>query len=583
MLARRARHVFHLPGPVQYQRHALHRLGRIPVHSLGCGQRRGQIAATTPASVIVGVTDGLFDTSVDFGAAAFPGADRWLQIEARTTIGSFTTLTPRQKVTPTPYAMRAGSVQTNGLPGGVYGNAVTFNNPANNINGTLTGNGAGLTSLNASQLTSGTVPDARLAANVARTNQVWLLGGNAGTTAGTHFLGTTDDEPLELKVNGQRGLRIEPNTNGAPNIIGGSSGNVVDAGVVGAFIGGGGATSGSHTNRVSSDFSSIVNGLDNLIQTNARFAAIVGGQGNEIQNGASSAAIGGGFRNTITNADYAFIGGGLINSIENATYGVIGSGVFNNILSQSGGTIGGGTLNQLGGTNIAGSSSGIASNSHNAIVGGILNWIAAGASHGFIGGGRNNFISNGVNFATVPGGRDNRAAGDYSFAAGRRAKADHDGAFVWADSQNADFRSTDTNQFLIRASGGVGIGTNNPAHALHVNGTARLDGHTTIGALFALSRTVVVPTAGSTLTPTTSYLLLNPAASVILNATTAIANGSTIGDVLILEGTDDAQTVTIPNGANTSLAAASRTLGNDDTLMLLWNGSSWIEISFSNN
>jgi len=356
--------------------------------------------------------------------------------------------------------------------------------------------------------------------------------------------------------------------------------------VIGAFIGGGGATSfasSSHTNRVSSDFSSVVNGLDNLIQTNARFAAILGGSENEIQSGAGNAAIGGGFRNTITNADYAFIGGGLINSIENATYGVIGSGVFNNILSQSGGTIGGGTLNQLGGTNIAGSSSGTGSNSHNAIVGGILNWIAAGASHGFIGGGRNNFISNGVSFATVPGGRDNRAAGDYSFAAGRRAKADHDGAFVWADSQNADFRSTDTNQFLIRASGGVGIGTNNPAHALHVNGTARLDGHTTIGALFALSRTVVVPTAGSTLSPTPSSLLLNPAASVILNATTAIANGSTIGDVLILEGTDDTQTVTIPNGANTSLAATSRTLGNDDTLMLLWNGSSWIEISFSNN
>jgi hypothetical protein len=563
----------------------------------------GQIAATTPASVIVGVTNGLFDTSLDFGAAAFPGADRWLQIEARTTIGSFTTLTPRQKVTPTPYAMRAGSVQTNGLPGGVYGNAVTFNNPANNINGTLTGNGAGLTSLNASQLASGTVPDARLAANVARTNQVWLLGGNAGATAGTHFLGTTDEEPLELKVNGQRGLRIEPNTNGAPNIIGGSPNNVVDTGVVGAFIGGGGATNSffsgiSHTNRIASSFGAIGGGFDNLIHTNARATTIGGGQDNMIQNGANStigggqeniiqsgsyAAIGGGNRNLLTNSAWGFIGAGFDNSIRDGSRGVIAGGIFNNILSQDGGTIGGGTLNQLGGTNIAGSSSGTGSNSHNAIVGGILNWIAAGASHGFIGGGRNNFITNGVSFATVPGGQDNRAGGDYSFAAGRRAKADHDGAFVWADSQNADFRSTDTNQFLIRAGGGVGIGTNNPAHTLHVNGTTRLDGHTTLGALFALSRVTVAPTAGSTLTPTTSYLLLNPAATVILNATTAIANGSTIGDVLILEGTDDTQTVTIPNGANTSLAAASRTLGNDDTLMLLWNGSTWIEISFSNN
>ena len=618
----------------------------------------GQIAATTPASVIVGVTNGLFDTSLDFGAAAFPGADRWLQIEARTTIGSFTTLTPRQKVTPTPYAMRAGSVQTNGLPGGVYGNAVTFNNPANNINGTLTGNGAGLTSLNASQLASGTVPDARLsanlarlnasqtfsggntfsgantfnhpgssfagngagltslnasqlasgtvpdarlAANVVRTNQVWLLGGNAGTTAGTRFLGTTDDEPLELKVNAQRGLRIEPNTNGAPNIIGGSANNVADAGVVGAFIGGGGATNFSlggisHTNRIASSFGAIGGGFDNLIHTNSRAATIGGGQENMIQSGpdatiagglenviqsGGSAAIAGGQQNTMTNATWSFIGGGFDNRLEGSSGG-IASGIFNNILSQSSGFIGGGALNQLGGTNHGGGSTGV-SNVHNAIAGGLLNWIAEGAAGSFIGGGRNNFISNGVSFATVPGGQDNRAGGDYSLAAGRRAKADHVGALVWADSQNADFRSTDTNQFLIRASGGVGIGTNNPAHTLHVNGTARVDGHTTIGALFALARVVVVPAASSTLTPTSSYLLLNPAASVILNATTAIANGSTIGDVLILEGTSDSQTVTINNAANTSLAAASRTLGNDDTLMLLWNGSSWIEISFSDN
>jgi len=622
----------------------------------------GQIAATTPASVIVGVTNGLFDTSLDFGATAFPGADRWLQIEARTTIGSFTTLTPRQKVTATPYAMRAGSVQTNGLPGGIYGNAVTFNNPANNINGTLTGNGAGLTSLNASQLTSGTVPDARLsanlarlnasqtfsggntfsgantfnhpgssfvgdgrgltglnasqltggtvpdarlAANVARTNQVWLLGGNAGTTAGTHFLGTTDDEPLEIKVNGQRGLRIEPNTNGAPNIIGGSPGNVVDAGVVGAFIGGGGATNFffggvSHTNRIASSFGAIGGGFDNLIHTNARAATIGGGQENMIKSGAqsgasstigggqenviqsgSTATIAGGSQNTMTNATWSFIGGGFDNRIEGSS-GVIAGGLFNDISSQSSGFIGGGALNQLGGTNHTGGSTGV-SNVHNAIAGGVLNWIAEGAAASFIGGGRNNFISNGVSFATVPGGQDNRAGGDYSFAAGRRAKADQEGAFVWADSQNADFRSTDTNQFLIRARGGVGIGTNNPADTLHVNGTARLDGHTTIGALFALARVGVTPAASSTLTPTSSYLLLNPAASVTLNATTAIANGSTIGDVLILEGTSDSQTVTINDAANTNLAAASRTLGNDDTLMLLWNGSSWIEISFSNN
>jgi hypothetical protein len=72
--------------------------------------------------------------------------------------------------------------------------------------------------------------------------------------------------------------------------------------------------------------------------------------------------------------------------------------------------------------------------------------------------------------ATVPGGFQNAASGGYSLAAGQRAKANHDGAFVWADSQNADFASTSSNQFLIRAEGGVGINNASPEAPLHVNG-----------------------------------------------------------------------------------------------------------------
>jgi hypothetical protein len=56
--------------------------------------------------------------------------------------------------------------------------------------------------------------------------------------------------------------------------------------------------------------------------------------------------------------------------------------------------------------------------------------------------------------STVGGGRNNEARADYSFAAGRRAKADNQGAFVWADSTDADFSSTANNQFAVRANGG---------------------------------------------------------------------------------------------------------------------------------
>ena len=73
--------------------------------------------------------------------------------------------------------------------------------------------------------------------------------------------------------------------------------------------------------------------------------------------------------------------------------------------------------------------------------------------------------------AAVPGGRDNVAAGYTALAAGRRAKATNDGCFVWADHTDADFASTASDQFLIRAAGGVGIGTTSPVPgSLTVNG-----------------------------------------------------------------------------------------------------------------
>lgn len=57
--------------------------------------------------------------------------------------------------------------------------------------------------------------------------------------------------------------------------------------------------------------------------------------------------------------------------------------------------------------------------------------------------------------STVPGGLANTASGDYSFAAGNDAQATNTGAFVWADSQNGFFRSTNNDSFNIRAQGGA--------------------------------------------------------------------------------------------------------------------------------
>ncbi|MGE3309434.1 MAG: Kelch repeat-containing protein [Limisphaerales bacterium] len=87
----------------------------------------------------VTVQNGLFTVELDFGDAAFPGAARWLELAARPS-GSANpaeTLSPRHTIHAVPYAIRAFS-------------------------------GSG----NASELLSGTVPDARLAPTIARTSDL---------------------------------------------------------------------------------------------------------------------------------------------------------------------------------------------------------------------------------------------------------------------------------------------------------------------------------------------------------------------------------------------------------------------------
>jgi hypothetical protein len=59
------------------------------------------------------VTNGLFTVQLDFGAQVFQGDARWLEIAVRQTEGggSYTTLTPRQALTPAPYALFALKTQ----------------------------------------------------------------------------------------------------------------------------------------------------------------------------------------------------------------------------------------------------------------------------------------------------------------------------------------------------------------------------------------------------------------------------------------------------------------------------------------
>lgn len=163
--------------------------------------------------------------------------------------------------------------------------------------------------------------------------------------------------------------------------------------------------------------------------------------------------VGGGYSNTSV-GDYATVAGGWLNYVEVTTAGTIGGGYDNQVLGDYA-TIGGGIGNEA-----SGSRSTVAGGKNN-----LIQFIYGNSST--IGGGEDNSISG--NYATIPGGFQNSASGHYSLAAGSGAQALHDGAFVWADS-GATLASTAPNQFLIKASGGVGIGTNAPGAALAVTG-----------------------------------------------------------------------------------------------------------------
>lgn len=85
-----------------------------------------------PGNVIAGpitnsatlVSNGLFTTTLDFGSNVFNGNAAWLEIGVRTNgNAAFATLSPRQQLTPTPYAMFANTASN--LVGTVSASQIT--------------------------------------------------------------------------------------------------------------------------------------------------------------------------------------------------------------------------------------------------------------------------------------------------------------------------------------------------------------------------------------------------------------------------------------------------------------------------
>ena len=322
----------------------------------------------------------------------------WLGV----TIGNDSEMTPRMRLVAVPYAIRAGTVD--GTSGGTITSDVIINSKLNV--------GQFNTNTGSFAVVHGRNNQANGYANVVGGGDTHIASGVCATVSGGFNNQATADEAT----------------------VGGGQSNIASA--VNSTIAGGAANRALVTN------STVGGGASNSA---SEIHATVSG-------GSSNTASG----NTST-------GGGGLSNIASGTYATVGGGQ-SNTSSSTGTTVGGGSLNT-------------ASNDRATIAGGISNqalgaWTAIGGGWGNIargyysvisgGGGQSAVDSNSARgeASVIPGGRSNETEGIFSYAAGFRAKAIHNGCFVWGDSTAEDVASTGADQFIVRSCGGTTIYSN---------------------------------------------------------------------------------------------------------------------------
>lgn len=421
-----------------------------------------QLACLVPSAEDIPVEDGLFALDLNFGPGRFVGQARYLELRVRPGDSSdgFTQLLPRQQLRATPEAMYAQTTPWMGLSDVPAG----FSDGVDNEGVSQISAGFGLSGGTITTIGSLSVNPATVQSRVGSSCSVgsairaigqdgtvtcqaaplaWLLGGNAGANPSSQYLGTSDNQPLILRANAQRVARFQtvaltgPSGGFTANVSMGSPNNAINFNVRGGTISGGGVSSGDSD----PDFVS-----ENVNQVFGHYGVIAGGYA-QVAGDSSAGPVASAF---------ATVGGGLANHARGA-YSVVPGGAYNWAVED-----------------------------YSSVLGG-FNSSASGVRATVVGGAQN--AATGADSVTL-GGSQLCAGGAYSHAAGRRAKvrpglnsgaaglgcagievvgADGDaGTFAWADSQTGNFVSTGINQFLIRAAGGVGIGTNAPQNQLHV-------------------------------------------------------------------------------------------------------------------
>lgn len=155
------------------------------------------------------------------------------------------------------------------------------------------------------------------------------------------------------------------------------------------------------------------------------------------------------------------------------------------------------------------------------------------------------------------------------------------------------------NAAAVAITGGIlngSLGATTPASAtvtaLTASGAANLAGDVTHSAKSFLTTSAIQSLLAATaISPNaTKVRVVGNGGAVTLTATPTITNPAADGQLLIIQGTDNTNTVTLQDegglaGTTLELGAATRALGLGDTIGLLWDAATakWYELFFSAN
>lgn len=178
------------------------------------------------------VSNGLFNVTIDFGSGVFNGSNYWLDVSVSPAgSNTFTDLTPRQPILPTPYAILANTA--NYLLGGLPASQVTGTIPMAKLpstivtntetgvtlSGTFSGSGSGLTGLNPANLSSGTAA-INISGNAATATSAYTAGIATNAAIANNFSGS-----LSGDVTGTQGATVVSTVGGvsAANVASGAN------------------------------------------------------------------------------------------------------------------------------------------------------------------------------------------------------------------------------------------------------------------------------------------------------------------------------------------------------------------------